>query len=114
MDQDRRNGGNSSNELDTPAVFNYKTGRNPSNNLIYTTNNRDTDGMVPEHSIFGGSGGDPTTNHSVRNVDGTGSLLTLPMQNHGHSHIATPSPYSRKKEDFCGFRQELGLYLTAN
>jgi hypothetical protein len=101
MDQNRRNGGDSSNKLDTPAIFNYKTGRSVSNNLIYATEYRDTDGMVPEP---GGSGGDPTTNRSVQNVDGTGSLPTLPAENHGCSHVTTPTPYSGKKEDFCGFR----------
>jgi hypothetical protein len=114
MDQDRRNGGNTSNKMDTPMTFDYKTGTGPSNSPIFATNNWNTNRMVPEHSVLGGSGGDLTTNRSVQNVNGTGGLQTLPVENHGHSHVTTPSPYSGKKEDFHGFRWELGLYLTAN
>jgi hypothetical protein len=104
MDQNRKNSGDPHDELDTPAVFDYKTGRDPSNNTIFTTSNWDTDRMVPEPSLLGESRRDPTANRSVRNVDGTGGISTLPSENHGHSHVVAPSPYSGKKEDFHGFR----------
>jgi hypothetical protein len=50
----------------------------------------------------------------MRNLDDRTNILTLPMMNIGHSYIATPSPFTGRKEDYQGFRQQLRLYLTAN
>jgi hypothetical protein len=104
MEQNRRNGGNLGHELETSAIPDHETGRGTSVNPIFNTDNRDTDRMVPEPSVFNESRGNPTTNRSVQNVDGKGGLPTLSPRDHGRSHVAAPTPYSGKKEDFRGFR----------
>jgi hypothetical protein len=47
-------------------------------------------------------------------MDHRASLSALPPANIGRSHIAAPSPFTGKKEDYRRFRQQLRLYLTAN
>jgi hypothetical protein len=114
MEQDRRDGGDFNHKLVTSASPDHETGRGTGINPIFNMDNGDTNGLVSEPSVLGDSRRNPTANLSMRNVDGEGSVPTLSLGNHGHLHVATPTPYSGKKEDFHGFRRELGLYLTAN
>jgi hypothetical protein len=114
MEQDGRNSGNPGYKLEPSTIPDHQAGRDPSIYPALDTNVRNTDRLVSEPSVFGGDRGRTTANHTVQNVDGEGSLQTLSLGNHGHSHVAPPSPFNGKKEDFHGFRRELGLYLTAN
>jgi hypothetical protein len=114
MEQDGRNNRNPGHKLETAMNPDNQAGRNTG---IYSTldaGNRDTDGLVSEPSVFDNSQRRTAANHAVRNVDGEGSVQALSMGNHGHSHVATPTSFNGKKEDFCGFRRELGLYLMAS
>jgi hypothetical protein len=47
-------------------------------------------------------------------VDGSGNLQALHPSNHTRSHVAALSLYTGKREEYHRFRQQLGLYLTAN
>jgi hypothetical protein len=112
-----QNGGHSRNlghELDAPTLPDHQAGRNTSIYSTLDTDNRNTDRLVSEPSMFGSGQGRTAADHAVQNVDGERSVLALSSGNHGHLHVAPPTSFSGKKEDFHGFRRELGLYLTAN
>jgi hypothetical protein len=104
MEQDRRNSRNSGHKLDTPMSPGHQAGRNISILSALNMDNRNTDRLVFEPSIFGSNWGRTTTNCAVWNVDGEGGVPALSSGNHGHSHVTPPSPFNGKKEDFCGFR----------
>jgi hypothetical protein len=104
MEQDGRNSGNLGHKLEPLTSPDNQTGRNISIYLTLNTNVRNTNGLVSEPSMFGSGQGRTTTDHAVQNMDGEGGVQTLSSGNHGHSHVAPPTSFSRKKEDFCGFR----------
>jgi hypothetical protein len=114
MEQDGRNSRNPRNQLDPLESLDNKTRGSSSIYPIHNTNDEGTDGMVPKPSILGGNRRDSTANQLVQNVDGTGGVPTLPQEGHGCLHIASPMPFTGKKESYHGFWWELGLYLMAN
>jgi hypothetical protein len=94
MDQDTRNRGDISHQMDSPPGLNNQTRGSNGFHMILNTDNVGTDRMVPGNSILGSGGRDPTTNWTMRNVDGEGNISTLPSKDHGHLHVAAPSPFN--------------------
>jgi hypothetical protein len=104
MEQDGRSSRNLGYKLDAATIPDNQTGRGTSIYPTLNTNVRSINELVSEPSMFGSGQGRTTTDCAVQNVDGEGTLQTLPSGNHGHSHVAPPTSFSRKKVDFRGFR----------
>jgi hypothetical protein len=50
----------------------------------------------------------------MHEMDDGRSVQALHQTGHSHSHVAMPSVFSGKREEYHGFRRQLGLYLTEN
>jgi hypothetical protein len=51
---------------------------------------------------------------AMQHLDQMTSVCTLPDKTTGRLHVAVPTNFSGRKEDYRRFRRQIGLFLTAN